>query len=242
MRLKDESQWIKIPDHHPAIVSRELFDQAQRQIRRFKSVKKYCMEYPLKNKVFCGCCLHAMARAARKNPAFLCQYTRVDESAACHGLEIAEAELESILFEILSKQAQIILGLDSLSDVGQLDLQLAKQTEYSKRITDCMDRKCNLYEQFLSQQITMEVYQTERAMIDTELSRLKQLHSSIAAQTTQVQMDEKTKSVRTKLAQEITSTSGLTAELADALIDRVYVHPGNQVEIVWKMNDFCVEE
>lgn len=105
-----------------------------------------------------------------------------------------------------------------------------------------MDRKRSLYEQFLSQQITMEVYQAERAVIDTELSRLKQIHSGIAAQTTQMQMDEKTKSARTKLAQEITSTSSLTAELANALIDRVYVHPGNQVEIVWKMKDFCVEE
>lgn len=242
VRLKDESQWIKIPDHHPAIVSKELFEQVRCQIRRFKSVKKHCTEYPLKNKVFCGCCLHAMARIPRKKPAFLCQYTKVDESAACHGLEIAEAELESLLFEILSKQAQIILGLGSLADVEQLDLQLAKQTEYSKWITDCMDRKRNLYEQFLSQQITMEIYQAERAVIDKELSRLKQIHSGIAAQTTQMQMDEKTKSVRTKLAQEITSTSSLTAELADALIDRVYVHPGNQVEIVWKMNDFCVEE
>ena len=27
-RLKDESEWIKIPDHHPAIVSMELYEQA----------------------------------------------------------------------------------------------------------------------------------------------------------------------------------------------------------------------
>lgn len=25
-RLKDESEWFKVPDHHPAIVSRELFE------------------------------------------------------------------------------------------------------------------------------------------------------------------------------------------------------------------------
>ena len=34
---------------------------------------------------------------------------------------------------------------------------------------------------------------------------------------------------------------GLTAGLADTLIDRVYVYPNNQVEIIWKMKDFCME-
>ena len=31
------------------------------------------------------------------------------------------------------------------------------------------------------------------------------------------------------------------AGLADTLIDRVYVYPNHQVEIVWKMKDFCME-
>ena len=56
-----------------------------------------------------------------------------------------------------------------------------------------------------------------------------------------MEMDEKTKSARTELAREVVGASGLTAGLADTLIDRVYVYPNNQVEIVWKMKDFCME-
>ena len=55
-------------------------------------------------------------------------------------------------------------------------------------------------------------------------------------------MDEKTRGARTELAREITGASGLTAGLVDALIDRAYVHPGNQVKIVWKVRDFCGED
>ena len=61
-------------------------------------------------------------------------------------------------------------------------------------------------------------------------------------QTSQMQMAEKEKNVRAELAQEISGAGGLTAGLADALIDRVYVYPRNRVEIVWKVKDFCVEE
>lgn len=225
VRMKDESQWFKIPDHHPPIVSKALFDRVQAQFPGIKSPKKNTNRYPLRGKVFCGCCLHAMPRTARKKPFFLCQYTKVNVSAACHGLEILEAELEGILYEVLSKQAQIILNQDSSFDIGKLNHRLTEQNEYSGKIAACMDRKRGLYEQFLSQQIAMDVYKAERAAIDAELSHLKQVHSAAAAQTAKMQMDEKTKSARTSLARQITGASGLTAELADALIERVYVYP-----------------
>lgn len=61
-------------------------------------------------------------------------------------------------------------------------------------------------------------------------------------QTSQMQMDEKEKNARTELAQKVSEAGGLTAGLAKTLIDRVYVYPDNQVEIVWKMKDFYIEK
>ena len=55
-----------------------------------------------------------------------------------------------------------------------------------------------------------------------------------------MEMDEKAKSARTELAREVVGAGGLMAGLSDTLIDRVYVYPNNQVEIVWKMKDFCM--
>ena len=69
--MKDESQWIKIPDHHQAIISKELFEQVQAQRPRMKSPKKNARAYPLRGKVFCGCCHHAMPRTANKNQDLL---------------------------------------------------------------------------------------------------------------------------------------------------------------------------
>ena len=50
IRLKDESEWYKIPDHHPAIVSKELFEQAKAGIRRFSIPNKKQHDYPLRGK------------------------------------------------------------------------------------------------------------------------------------------------------------------------------------------------
>ncbi len=61
MIRNDESEWIKIPDHHTPIISKEQFEQAKAKIRKF-SVNKKSREYVLKGKVYCGCCDHALNR------------------------------------------------------------------------------------------------------------------------------------------------------------------------------------
>ena len=241
VRMKDESQWIKIPDHHQAIISKELFDQVQAQRPRFKCPKKNARTYPLRGKVYCGCCGHAMPRTAKKSATFYCRYTQVNESAPCHGLTISEAELEGMLYEILSKQAQVILNVADLSNAGRLDVQLSEQAEYDKQINRCLDQKRALYEQFILKQITMEDYKIQKSAVDSELDRLRTIHSNLKVQTSQMEMDEKSKSARTELAREVVGAGGLTAGLADTLIDRVYVYPNNQVEIIWKIKDFCIE-
>jgi len=183
-----------------------------------------------------------MVRTAAKNHQFICRHTRVDEAAPCHGLRIAEADLEKTLYEIVSQQARIILHLDGLADAGLLDLQLAKQGDYHRKIESYLDKKRVLYERLVLREVSMEKYKSSKAEIDKELVRLKKIHAALAEQTAHTQMEEKAKSARIELAQKISGENSLTAELADELIERVYVYPGNQVEIVWKTNDFCMEE
>lgn len=241
VRLKEESEWFKIPGHHTAIVSMELFEQVQNTRRQFKSVKRNVNLYPLKGKVFCGCCQHAMARSGAKNHVFYCRHTRADQRFPCHGLKLPEAELEAMLYDTMSKQAQVILNLNDLSNAKLLDIQLAEQAEYNQRILECRDKKRMLYEGLLLQEISTEEYKAQKSVIDVELNRLQQVYSTLCTQTAQMKMDGETKSARKKLAREISGTASLTAGLADTLIDRVYVYPGNQVEIVWKIKDFCME-
>lgn len=241
LRMKEESEWFKIPGHHPAIVSKDLFGQAQEQLQHFKCAKRNKNLYPLRGKVFCGCCRHGMPRTAAKNHVFECRYTRVDENSPCHGLRIEEKELETMLYDILSKQAQIILNLADLSNAGALDIQLAKQDEYNRQIRGYEDKKCTLYEQLLLQEINVEEYKERKSLIDCELNRIKRLHNALSTQTAQMKMDNETKSARHRLAQDIAGAGRLTAGLVDTLIERVDIYPGNQMEIIWKMKVFCME-
>jgi DNA invertase Pin-like site-specific DNA recombinase len=68
-RLKDESEWIKIPNHHPPIITEDLYNGANEWRIRFKIDTRKTHEYPLKSKVFCGCCQHGLHRR-KQDPIF----------------------------------------------------------------------------------------------------------------------------------------------------------------------------
>ena len=80
MIKRDESEWIKIPNHHESIVSKELCERANAVRRTFKQPNKQQRSYPLRGKVECGCCQHAMDYVPKKIPIYRCSYTRNDET------------------------------------------------------------------------------------------------------------------------------------------------------------------
>lgn len=155
-RLKDESEWIKIPDHHPAIIEKAIYDEAQARLRCHNGKKEKVHDYPLKSKVFCGCCNHAMHRT-RKEPVFTCNYMKVDVSSECYGLQIKESELEKLIFKIISKQAEVILGIDNIGNVKELTSKFKEQSDYEQQIRQCMNEKKRLYEQLLLGEIDEKV-------------------------------------------------------------------------------------
>jgi len=135
--------------------------------------------------------------------------------------------LEAMFYEVLSRQAKLILNMDDLSNTAPQDFQLAKQSGCQRQINTLLDQKCALYEPFSQLSINAEEYQAKKREINRELDRLKHLKSMLVAQAEQVQMNEKAKTAKVKAAREIVDATGLTAGLCDTLLERVYVYPGN---------------
>ena len=129
-QLKDESEWFKIPNHHPAIVSVDLFEKANASIKRFSLSNKKTHDYLLRGKVFCGCCDHAMS--LRNGAWFYCRHSEVAETLPCHGVRIKMADLEQVVFETIRAQMCPALGIDSNKD--KLDLQTVQQAEHEEKL------------------------------------------------------------------------------------------------------------
>lgn len=236
-KLKDESEWIKIPDHHPAIVEKALYEQAKAKIRRNKSVKRNFKEYALRGKVFCGCCLHAMYRG-KKDPVFTCRYTRIDSSYKCYGSQIKESELENLLYKIIYKQAEVILGIDCTADINELTAKLKEQSGYEHQIQYFMNEKMRLYEQFQSGEIDNISYREQKSVWDAKVNDNKKHHSVVASQTAQMRLSNEGKTRLQIIAKDVKNEKALTQALVETLIDKVEIFPDNRIEISWKIKDF----
>jgi len=235
---KDESEWIKIPNHHPAIIDKTFYDEVQERGRHFKSVKKNRFEYPLRGKVFCGNCRHAMHKIFTKIPKFICHHSVVDESYRCHGLTVLEPELEALIFEIISKQTQVILGVCGISPVSGPNIQNGQESELIKQVDTLQRKKRDLYETLIMEELDVNQYKRENARIDTELADLKRLLalSESNSENTRKEMDKRAE--LRKISEIVTGEGSLTRALVDLLIDRVYVYPENELRIEWKVDDF----
>ncbi len=146
------------------------------------------------------------------------------------------------MYEIICKQAQIILSMDDLSQLSNTELQSAELSEYEKRITNLNSKKRQLYEDWLMQVIDKATYLERKAVLDEELNRLTRIKSSLAATVNQTKANQMKQNNARELAGTVVNSGSLTSTLAEALIEKVYVYPGNQVEIIWKTKDFCLEQ
>ncbi|MDL2232141.1 recombinase family protein [Tyzzerella sp. OttesenSCG-928-J15] len=241
VRRRDESEWFKIPDFHPAIISKETFQKTLEKFPPIVCNKKNIHMYPLRGMVFCGCCKHALIRQ-RKSPTFLCRYSARYEHMECHRMEILESELEQVVYSIVEKQAQIILGIDSLADASSLDIRLEQRAEYEKRLYALRNEKRRLYEEYLSKQITLEEYKAQKSIFDRDLDHMEQVHAKLSDDIELMQFSSSEHKKVRAIASDVTGTGKLTRELAELLIKKIYVYPDNRIEIDWAISGFAVTD
>ena len=207
-RKKDRDKWFIIPDHHPAIVDKELFEKVQAVQRRFSLPTKKTREYPLKGKVYCGCCDHALSRIAQKRPFYMCRHSTADVNSRCRDVRADAAGLEEAVLLTLKKQLEVL-----------------------------KDQKQALFERYLLGQIELDTYKSEKAVYDAEILKVKNAYAAVTAQAKLKREEQARQSSRQEIAHSIAEADVLTSELTDLLIEKVYVFPDNRIEIVYKVHD-----
>ena len=235
-RRKDRDKWFIIPDHHPAIVDKELFEKVQDVQRRFSLPTKKAREYPLKGKVYCGCCDHALSRIAQKRPFYMCRHSTADLNSRCRDVRADAAGLEEAVLLTLKKQLEVLLPVHEDGTI-HLEATAAKCSEYEKQLEALKDQKQALFERYLLGQIELDTYKSEKAVYDTEILKVKNAYAAVTAQAKLKREEQARQSSRQEIAHSIAEADVLTSELTDLLIEKVYVFPDNRIEIVYKIHD-----
>jgi hypothetical protein len=242
---KAKEDWVRIPDHHPEIIPRELFDAVQESFRtkgeplrkrKVGTSQRYpASDSPLKGKVVCGVCGHSLRLSNTKNAAFHCWFTRSAPDIACHKLRVPSGELEDAVREAVVRQSKIVLNLDQ-DDMRSF--RSKRQLESECRLQELQSEKQRLYEGLVLGDIRPEEYKERKKVLDAALVRQRDVHEVICEQ------EEKTapSAASIQAAREALDADKLGQELADLLIDKVLVYPDNRIEIQWGASGFgCID-
>lgn len=233
VRMNDESEWIKIPDHHEPLISKELFEHAKSKIRKFKLPNKQQRDYPLRGKVFCGCCEHALNKG---NFNYTCRYSENIPEFACKSLKIGVKELETVVFDTINAQAKCVFGMEDIC--SETAYNGALQEEHEKKIRFLQNGKRELYEQFVLGEIDADTYKARKAELDVKLTYERNVSTAITEQSKSEQDKQEKANLQKKIAAELNAADGLNKSLADLLIKRVYVFPDNRIEIEYLPRTF----
>ena len=235
-RLKDRESWYIIPDHHPAIVEKAVFDTVQAIQLRFSQPNKKKRDYPLKGKAFCGCCGHALSRTMQKTSYYHCRHSEADEESRCHKMRLNAAELEQAVFLTLKKQMEAAVPL-APDGTLRVKASVPERAEYEQQIEALQDGKRTLYEHYLMGEIDLNTYKAEKAACDELLLKTKNAYAAVLAQAKQKQDEQARQDSRKEASKALFDADTLTTELAELLIDRVLVYPDKRIEIAYKIRD-----
>lgn len=227
MIRNDESEWIKIPDHHTPIISKELFEQAKAKIRKF-SVNKKPREYVLKGKVYCGCCDHALNR--RNDILYACEYGRIAPDRECKDVSIRVEDLERTVFDTIRSQAQCFVDTDADIKV-RAEKSALELNGYEQNLKLLQESKRELYEQYILGILDIDTYKSKKAELEVQLADMKHLCSVVADKAKTAQEDYEESIKNAEIAASIDGADSLTKALVDKLVERVYVFPNNRIEI-----------
>ena len=240
-----KEDWVRIPEHHPAIIPQELFETVQEHLRTKgeplrgrklgTSQRHPASDSPLKGKVICGVCGHSMHLSSTKNTAFHCWFTRSAPDIACHKLRVPSGELEDAVREAVVRQSKIVLNLDQ---DNMRSYRSKRQLDSERNLQDLQNEKQRLYESLVLGNIQPEEYKEQKKTLDAALDRQKDVDEVICEQ----EAKSAPSAASVKAALEALESNELGQELADLLIDRVLVFPDNRIEIQWKVSGFgCID-
>ena len=236
-----KSDWIVIPDKHPAIISKEVFDRVQEVMaksrcrRKNMGVRYYLLRGDIVKCSGCGYAL--MYDDSSDEVVYRCNHMLSVYDAGCHKMKVNAAELDDAILAIIKKQAEVVLKTTDLSGIRKVSAGARRVDECEKQIYRLVEQIQTCYERFIGQEIDREAYLSLKADCTAQIDRLNNQLAILR----QAERDKDAGKKAAAMAKEVLSESASPKDIVNTLVDKIFVSPDDSLEIRWKFASFVVE-
>ena len=247
-RRTTRDEWQIIENAHPAIISKELFEQVQAINEKENGQSQCTTVFPpqntkpniLKGKVFCGDCGKAMKAAKSGGGAayYNCSSYKESGGTQCSNHYISEdSAVTAITQEIDKMLADGFLSGQSAKIIAVYEKQLAsidagihqlsvKQKELSNALLE-------VYEACISHRITKEEFKNQSEHLSAEHTDCEIKERALIAEKGRCkeQLGKLTRLI--SALREYQDSRTLTGELVEAFIERVSIFPQQRIDLIF---------
>ena len=200
---RGQEEFVIIKDHHEPIISRELFDKANRILDE-KSLSqegkaKHSNRYPFSGKIKCGCCgsSYVARYKTRKNgsryKAWRCleaarhgspHVDKAGNQVGCSGLSIRNEDATHIMYLVTSslkynkeKITNNLLAI--IKSIIAMDTAGTDSEKLKSQIKAIEQKRTNLIDLYTSGDITRDEFSAARAKCENEIAELQSVIDSM---------------------------------------------------------------
>lgn len=228
-RILPQSEWIVVENTQEAIVSKELFIQAQKGIRHRVSSK---ISKKTRKKYFeqlrCAYCGRKLEQSRGKRVSYFCPTKRVVLDSPCTKIVLEKQKLEQVLLGFI--QIQMILQSLDLMQSGQIEENFQRKIQDGQLVIrryQAMRR--NAFEDLAEGRIEQQKYLSYKKELTRQQEETIQQNKKLIEQIEAIQQ-EKESIKQTKVVQY---PSGFEKEFVQV----IWVYREERVEIVWNFQD-----
>lgn len=206
-----EDKWIKINNHHEAIISEELFKTVKRKFKTVKKNKKINKSL-FAGKLICTCGY----RLFKKKKNYICR------NINCKNIKIKETELKDMLLPLINSKIEII---NKNIEYNKKELiESKKSLDFLKRQKLIEKNKLfSAFEDYNDENISIEVYKKKKFEIAENLKNIDDKISLI-----ELNLMQKKDNVNHCAITEI------SREVIERFVKAIYLQENNKYKIEWK--------
>jgi DNA invertase Pin-like site-specific DNA recombinase len=238
--LNDEADWVRLENHHEAIVDRELFEKANAMHPKKSRAKgetrtNYVLERRKKQPALMICAHCGRGLIKESEHLMKCVDGRTSGDPICRNLVIRRETMEE---HILALVHQFVSNMLEERKIAQSNPQNANPetdlAELSKQSRQLSSLKMKLYDDYKDGRIDRDLYKQRAEKIGEQLEAIRQKTEEL---TRKPVLSEQKYEETEQILGELQALEKFDAEQLRKIIKVIRVHSQDEIEIEWNFDD-----
>ena len=249
MEQRPRSEWIRVPDAHKPLISRQDFDLVQRiSGLDTRTSPEQETVYLFSGVLICGCCGARMTRKTNRSGGkeYHYYYCRTGKKNGCTApVMLQEHALIACVQESLKAYINNVIALDVLLsqiDQDSINHQLAKEyaehiAENERQLEKVLTFKSKLYESLVDGMVTKEEYASYKAKYTAQAEEIRESIKTLQQKMTDALENSDTRTRWINIFKQFATLETLDRKSVIQLIQKIRVVGKTKLEISFNYQD-----